>query len=106
MRQLSSPLAFMILLSTLGTRPNSSMGYRVASSNLNAYPALTDVLRACRHTELVKNYQRLAIWRKRGGELARPAGLEPATPGLEGRCSIRLSYGRVGRNFTLIAPRH
>jgi hypothetical protein len=24
----------------------------------------------------------------------RPAGLEPATPCLEGRCSIRLSYGR------------
>jgi hypothetical protein len=28
--------------------------------------------------------------------MVRPAGFEPATPCLEGRCSIRLSYGRKG----------
>jgi hypothetical protein len=30
--------------------------------------------------------------------VARPAGIEPATAGLEGRCSIRLSYGRLKIN--------
>jgi hypothetical protein len=30
--------------------------------------------------------------------MARPAGIEPATAGLEGRCSIRLSYGRFAIN--------
>lgn len=31
----------------------------------------------------------------RSGKVAIPAGLEPATPCLEGKCSIQLSYGTV-----------
>ena len=37
-------------------------------------------------------------WLKR---MARPAGLEPATLCLEGRCSVRLSYGRDLRNSNM-----
>src|SRR5688572_32596993 len=36
--------------------------------------------------------------------LVRPAGLEPTTPGLEGRCSLRLSYGRVEPRLAAPAP--
>jgi hypothetical protein len=56
------------------------------------------------------------LWSKGGRELfylspnchprvenvVRPAGLEPATPGLGNRCSILLSYGRIeGTNYQL-----
>ena len=36
--------------------------------------------------------------------MARPAGLEPATPGLEGRCSIQLSYGREWKCPIVTSP--
>jgi hypothetical protein len=42
-------------------------------------------------------YRLSVICQSRGESVARPEGLEPSTPGLEGRCSIQLSYGRVSQ---------
>jgi hypothetical protein len=54
---------------------------------------------------------RRVFGRSMNAHVARPAGLEPATPSLEGSCSIQLSYGRVDSHGTpnaapLMHPRY
>jgi hypothetical protein len=49
----------------------------------------------------VNTHRSFSVCEKSQAELARPAGLEPATTGLEIRCSIRLSYGRNSRQILL-----
>jgi hypothetical protein len=57
----------------------------------------------CRASAGASRLPRLAARPKLGEaerRLARPAGLEPATPGLGNRCSILLSYGRENSHST------
>ena len=54
-------------------------------------------------------YRLSVICQSASKKVARPAGLEPATLGLEGRCSIHLSYGRVrvsAIGTSALDPRH
>src|SRR3569833_1804335 len=59
--------------------------------NRNHNPGLYQLSYAHHDNIHIRARQRARIIPRR---MARPAGLEPATLGLEGRCSIQMSYGR------------
>ena len=74
-------------------RPQSS-GAAFRISNKRGAPGRTRN-RSRRAASESRCFPRTAVRGHPRSEVARPAGLEPATPGLEGRCSIQLSYGRT-----------
>jgi hypothetical protein len=69
----------------MGFEPTTT-GITIRDSNQLSYAHHTTIKHAGQNTLAAPAFQIT---------LARPTGIEPVTPSLEGWCSIRLSYGRL-----------